>query len=103
MFSSIKIMCACILYKHSSLFTTTNHSFSFKELHSLTLPYVFSPQILHHKNWTTGMNFYFVLILLIELIQFCTCEVKSLKRKKVLYRKKRYLAFPEGSSIVVNT
>ena len=48
------------------------------------------------------MNYYFVLILLIELIQFCSCEVKSLKRQKVLSRKKRYLAFPDGSSVVVN-
>jgi len=47
------------------------------------------------------MNYYFVLILLIELIQFCSCEVKSLKRRNVLSRKKRFLAFPAGSVIVV--
>jgi hypothetical protein len=48
------------------------------------------------------MNYYFVLIVLIELIQFCSCEVKSLKRQKVLSRNKRFLAFPEGSVIVVS-
>ena len=48
------------------------------------------------------MKYYFILVLLIELIQFCSCEAKFLKRQKVLTRKKRYLSFPEGSSIVVS-
>ena len=48
------------------------------------------------------MNCYFVLILLIELIHFSRCEVKSNEKQRVLSRKRRYLSFPEGSSIVVS-
>jgi len=47
------------------------------------------------------MNYYFVLILLTELIQFSKCEVKSLKGQNFASRKKRYLAFREGSIIQV--
>jgi len=70
-FLQYKITCLSIPYKNSSLFTTTHHSFSFRKCILLTLPYVFSLQVLHYKHWATGMNYYFVLIVLIELIQFC--------------------------------
>jgi hypothetical protein len=92
-------ICATITYKHSFPFTTMHIPLPVSNSNLLTLACILSPQAVH---WATGMNYYFVLIVLIELIQFCSCEMKSLKRQKVISRKKRYLAFPEGSSIVVS-
>ncbi|XP_069696565.1 uncharacterized protein [Periplaneta americana] len=43
------------------------------------------------------------LLLSIEVVRFCGCEVESSnKYNKVLSRKRRYLTFPAGSSFVVN-
>jgi hypothetical protein len=50
----------------------------------------------------TNMKHYIILMVLIEFIQFCCCEVKPIKRQKIHSRKKRYLSFPDGSSIVVS-
>jgi len=50
----------------------------------------------------TNMKRYLVLMLLIQLIQICCCEVKPLRKQKTLSRKKRYLSFPNGSSAVVS-